>query len=104
MRRGGVLLKTAILDTGYVRTYTVFVNITLSIDEQIVERAREKLRAAGKTVNQEIRDHLRHVAGDNDLEETIAFLVNTSGQGKPDADWKWNREEIYEDRLKWPRK
>ena len=37
------------LDTGYVRTYTVSMNITLSIDEQIVERAREKLRAMGKT-------------------------------------------------------
>lgn len=85
-------------------TYTVPVNITLSIEEQIVARAREKLRAAGKTVNQEIRDHLRNVAGESDIEETIAFLVNTSGQGKPDADWKWNREEIYQERLRWPRK
>jgi len=24
--------------------------------------------------------------------------------GRPNADWKWNRDEIYEDRLKWPRK
>lgn len=76
------------------------MNITLSIDEHVVQRAREKLRAAGKTVNQEIRDHLCHVAGDNDLEETIAFFLNTSGQGKPEANWKWDREEIYEDRLK----
>ena len=34
------------------------MNITLSIDEQIVERAREKLRATGKSINQEIREHL----------------------------------------------
>jgi len=27
------------------------MNITLSIDEKIVERAREKLRATGKTIN-----------------------------------------------------
>lgn len=87
-----------------MRTYTVFVNITLSIDEQLVERAREKLRAVGKSVNEEIRDHLRHVAGDDDLEEAIEFLVKSSGQGKPEDDWKWNRDEIYEDRLKWPRK
>lgn len=80
------------------------MNITLSIDEQIVERAREKLRAVGKSVNQEIRDHLRHIAGDDDIEETIEFLTKTSGQGKPEAGWKWNRDEIYEERLKWPRK
>ena len=56
------------VDTYYVRTYTVEMNITLSIDEQIAERAREKLRALGKSLNQEIREHLQHVAGDDDLE------------------------------------
>jgi len=87
-----------------VRTYTVSVNITLSIDEQIAERAREKLRAMGKSLNQEIRDHLQHVAGDDDLERDIEFFVKTSGMGKPEAGWKWNRDEVYEDRLNWPRK
>jgi hypothetical protein len=80
------------------------MNITLSIDEQIAERAREKLRAIGKSLNQEIREHLRHVAGDDDLERDIEFFVKTSGMGKPEPGWKWNRDEIYEDRLKWPRK
>ena len=87
-----------------MRTYTVSVNITLSIDEQIAERAREKLRAMGKSLNQEIRDHLQHVAGDDDLERDIEFFVKTSGMGKPEAGWKWNRDEVYEDRLNWPRK
>jgi hypothetical protein len=87
-----------------VRTYPVYMNITLSIDEQIIERAREKLRATGKSVNQEIREHLQHIAGDDDLERDIEFFVKTSGMGKPEADWKWNRDELYEDRLKWPRK
>jgi hypothetical protein len=80
------------------------VNITLSIDEQIVKRAREKLRAAGKSVNAEIREHLQHLAGDDgQLERDIEFLQKTSGLGKPDADWKWNREDAYEDRMRWPR-
>lgn len=80
------------------------MNITLSIDEKLVERAREKLRALGKSVNEEIRDHLRHVAGDDDddIEQAIEFLVRTSGQGKPEPEWKWSRDEVYEERLKWP--
>jgi len=80
----------------------VSVNITLSINEQIVERAREKLRALGKSVNEEIRDHLRHVAGDEDeeIERAIEFLRSTAGQGKPEPGWKWNRDELYEDRIK----
>jgi hypothetical protein len=80
------------------------MNITLSIDEQLVERAREKLRATGKTINQEIRDHLADVAGDHDVERDIEEFLRLSGQGNPPEGWKWNRDEIYEDRLKWPRK
>jgi hypothetical protein len=80
------------------------MNITLSIDEQIVERAREKLRATGKTVNQEIREHLAHLAGNDDLERDLEFLESTSGLGKAEPGWKWNRDEIYEDRTRWPRK
>lgn len=97
------MLRPVTLDTGYVRTYTVLMNITLSIDEQLVERAREKLRATGKTINQEIREHLEHIVGDGDLERDIEFLEKTSGLGKAETGWKWNRDEIYEERLKWPR-
>lgn len=87
-----------------MRTYTVSVNITLSIDEKVVERAREKLRAVGKSLNQEIREHLEHIVGaDADLERDLEFLRSTAGRGNAEG-WKWNRDEIYEDRLKWPRK
>ena len=85
-----------------MRTYTVFMNITLSVDEQIAERAREKLRATGKSLNQEIRDHLQHLAGDDDLERDLEFLQSTAGLGNSNG-WKYNREDAYQDRLKWPR-
>lgn len=80
------------------------MNLTLSIDEQTVKRARERLRAVGKSVNDEIRDHLRRVAGEDDVEQAIQFLRETSGRGNPEPGWKWNRDEIYEERLKWPRR
>jgi 5-carboxymethyl-2-hydroxymuconate isomerase len=86
-----------------VRTYTVFMNITLSIDEKLVGRAREKLRATGKTVNQEIREHLAHIAGDDQLERDIEFLRSTAGLGNSNG-WKYNREDAYEERLRWPRR
>ena len=86
-----------------MRTYTVFMNITLSIDEKLVGRAREKLRATGKTVNQEIREHLAHIAGDDQLERDIEFLRSTAGLGNSNG-WKYNREDAYEERLRWPRR
>ena len=80
-------------------------NITLAIDEKLLERAREKLRATGKTVNQSFREYLKQIAGDDeDMEKEIEFFVKTSGLGRPDPDWKWDRDEVYEDRLRWPRK
>ena len=80
-----------------MRTYTVFMNITLSIDEQIAERAREKLRAMGKSLNQEIRDHLQHLAGDENLERDLAEFERLSGLGDSQG-WKFNRDEIHERR------
>jgi hypothetical protein len=81
------------------------VNITLSIDEQVVERAREKLRATGKTLNQAIREHLQHIAGEDDsnLERELEEFKRRAGQGNSNG-WKWNREELYEERTQWPRK
>ena len=76
-------------------TYYVDVNITLSIDENLVERARERLRATGKTINQEIREHLQHIVGDDDLERDLEFLEKNSGLGDSKG-WKWNREDAYE--------
>lgn len=78
------------------------MNVTLSIDEKVVERAREKLRAVGKSINQEIREHLARVAGEEDLERDIEFLKKTAGLGDSKG-WKWNREDAYEERLRWPR-
>ena len=85
-----------------MRTYTVWVNITLSIDEQVAERAREKLRAVGRSLNQEIREHLQHIAGDEDLERDLEEFKKRVGQGNSNG-WKWNRDELYEERTRWPR-
>ena len=78
------------------------MNVTLAIDAQLLKRVREKLGAAGKTVNQEIRDHLRRIDGeieDPELERDIQEFLRLSGKGNSNG-WKWNREELYEDRLK----
>jgi hypothetical protein len=73
------------------------MNITLSIDEQLVENAREKLRAVGKSLNQEIREHLQHLAGDGNVERDMEYLRRTAGLGNSNG-WKFNRDELYERR------
>jgi hypothetical protein len=80
----------------------VQVNVTLSIDETLLERARKKLHASGKTINQEIREHLQHIVGDDNVEREVEDYLRRAGQGNSGG-WKLNRDEIYEERTKWPR-
>ncbi len=76
-------------------TYTVGVNVTLSIDEQLVTRARKKAEALGKSLNQMIRDYLQTVAGGDDPERSIEEFKRLSGQGHSRG-WRFIRDEIHE--------
>jgi hypothetical protein len=82
-------------DTGSVGTYTVYMNVTLSIDEQVVARARKKAKALGKSLNELIRDYLQKLAGGNDPEKSIEEFEHLSGRGHSRG-WRFNRDEIHE--------
>jgi hypothetical protein len=71
------------------------MNVTLSIDEQIVERARKKAEAMGKSLNQAIRDYLQSLAGGDDPERSIEEFNRLSGKGHSRG-WRFNRDEIHE--------
>ena len=88
-------LRIARVDTGYMRTYTVWVNVTLSIDQQLVTRARKKADALGKSLNQLIRDYLQRLAGGDDPERSIEEFKRLSGRGHSRG-WRFNRNEIHE--------
>jgi len=76
-------------------TYTVLMNVTLSIDEQIVARARKKADALGKSLNQLIRDYLQKLAGGDDPERSIEEFRSLSGRGHSRG-WRFDRNEIHE--------
>jgi len=71
------------------------MNVTLSIDEQLVVRARKKAEALGKSLNQLIRDYLQTVAGGDDPERSIEEFRRLSGRGNSRG-WRFNRDEIHE--------
>jgi uncharacterized protein DUF6364 len=78
-----------------MRTYTVLMNVTLSIDEQLVAKARKKAAALGKSLNQLIRDYLQRLAGGDDPERSIQEFNRLSGRGHSRG-WRFNRDEIHE--------
>lgn len=77
-------------------TYTVYeMNITLSVDEQLVARARKKAEAMGKSLNQAVREYLQKLAGGDDPEKSIDEFKRLSGRGHSRG-WRFNRDEIHE--------
>ena len=70
------------------------MNITLSIDENIVARARKHAEALGKSLNQLIRDYLQTLA-DGDPERSIEEFKRLSGRGNSRG-WSFNRDEIHD--------
>ena len=71
------------------------MNVTLSIDEQTVARARKKAEALGKSLNQLIRDYLQTLAGGDDPQKSVDEFNRLSGQGSSRG-WRFNRDEIHE--------
>lgn len=71
------------------------MNVTLSIDEQILARARKRAEALGTTVNQLVRDYLQKLAGSDDPERSIKEFKRLSGRGHSRG-WRFNRDEIHE--------
>ena len=78
-----------------MHTYNVVMNVTLSIDEQTVARARKKAEVLGKSLNQLIRDYLQKLAGGDDPEKSIEEFKRLSGQGDSHGR-RFNRDEIHE--------
>jgi hypothetical protein len=71
------------------------MNVTLSIDEQVVEGARRKAAALGKSLNELIREYLQGLAGGDDAERSIEEFNQLSGRGHSRG-WRFNRDEIHE--------
>jgi len=73
----------------------VNMNITLSVDEQLIERARKKADALGKSLNQLVREYLQKLAGGDVPEHSVAEFKRLSGQGHSRG-WRFDRDEIHE--------
>lgn len=73
------------------------MNVTLSIDDEVIRRARTRAEALGTSVNQLIRDYLEQFAGKSDANEDAAEFDRLSRLAQGDSrGWKFNREELRE--------
>lgn len=70
------------------------MNLTLSVDEQVAERARHAAAAMGKSLNQAVRDYLEQLAGAAQL-ATELEVFEASARATPGRldGWVFDREE-----------
>jgi hypothetical protein len=75
------------------------MNVTLSVDDEVVESARQRAQVLGTSVNQMVREYLEQLAGKSDAEadaaefEKLSRLANGDSRG-----WKFDRDELHERR------
>ena len=74
----------------------MYVNVTLSIDDEVIQRARRKAEAMGTSVNQLIRDYLEQLSGKVDPDEDAKELERLSRKVRGNSrGWKFNREALH---------
>lgn len=75
------------------------MNITLSIDEAVVEKARKLAAARGTSVNQMVRDYLESLVRPHRPDAFGKELRRLTAEGKGRSKgWRFNRESLHERR------
>jgi len=73
------------------------MNLTLSVDERLVKMARRQAAAMGKSLNELIRDHLRQITNDADVDGFERELRDLSGRAAGTrGTWTFDRDEIHD--------
>jgi plasmid stability protein len=77
-------------------------NLTLSIDDDVLRRARIRALESGTSVNAIVRDYLSDFAGSDRASRAIQGFVeiaerSTAGSGSGGRTWA--REHLYEERV-----
>lgn len=75
------------------------MNLTLSVDDRVVEQARKAAQAMGKSLNQAVRDYLEQLAGETQRDAVVAELAQLSMRGHGRQGWRFDRDDVYAERL-----
>ena len=73
------------------------MNVTLSIEDDVMGRARRCAEALGKSVNQLVREYLEGLTEPQKLEALADEFKRMSQDSKGNSrGWKFNRDELHE--------
>jgi len=76
-------------------------NLTLTLDDDLLRRARIRALEQGTSVNALVREWLERYADSGeqrDVTEALLGLFDERGASE-EGGWRWNRDELYDHRL-----
>jgi plasmid stability protein len=73
-------------------------NLTLSLDDDVLRRARERAAANGTSVNQLVRDYLERFVGPSDsaARTRILTLADAAQSSSGPGGRSWDRASLYD--------
>ncbi len=71
------------------------MNVTLSIDDDIIKEARKIAKRMGKSLDQLIRDDLERLTRKHHLHAALEELRTLDGKGNSEG-WKFDRDALHE--------
>ena len=72
------------------------MNVTLSVDDQVVAEARRIASVRGTSLNQIIRDFLNELTRSDDAQSVVAQLDALWAEEDCRSTGPWTREELHE--------
>ncbi len=82
-------------------------NLTLSIDGGLLKRARIKALQEDTSVNAVVREYLNEYAGSEQSREAIRSVLELAERSEASSGSegrRWTRDDLYEERTRWPRR
>lgn len=71
------------------------MNVTFSIDEQVIAEARRIAASRGTSLNQLVRDYIHDLTRTDDAEAVVARLDALWGDKNYRSERSWTREELH---------
>ena len=72
------------------------MNVTLSLDERLLKKARRVAASMGKSLNELIREQLEKVASETSVEEYMTELRRLSASGRGNSRGRrFNRDDAH---------
>jgi len=76
------------------------MNVTIAVDDDLLERARQLARRRGISLQELIREQLRLLAGERSGADAARELLDLmDSYGGRSGGRTWRREDVYADRL-----